>query len=109
MECAICKEKIHCSDVVSIDGFYYRCCWRCQNAFSGMKGVLNLQKRKEILLKIRGEKCEKCGSNTCLEIHHIISKKEKGNDFFKNLKILCSKCHKLKHKRREIVNFNKGI
>ncbi len=83
MECTICNEKMYCWDVVSIDGFHYSCCWRCQNAFSGMKGVLNLQKRKDILLRIRGEKCEECGSNILLEIHHVIPRKKRARIFLR--------------------------
>ena len=49
------------------------------------------------------KKCEFCGSDKFVEIHHI-DKNPRHNEE-SNIKFLCSKCHKLWHKHRSIGTF----
>ncbi len=48
---------------------------------------------KEKIKAIRGAKCEWCGSLGKLDLHHIISRKNKGKDVEDNLQLLCRLCH----------------
>lgn len=47
-----------------------------------------------LIRKEKGYKCEICGDNNDLEIHHKVSKKEGGNDEESNKQFLCITCHK---------------
>lgn len=51
---------------------------------------------KDKLVEERG-KCETCGSDKNLEIHHIVY-----NNDFKNLKLLCKGCHIRLHHKKQI-------
>lgn len=117
MDCDICKEKtwtwrevfVDISDQTSIvQNLKFNLCWKCHNAFNEVdkalnfsRRILNIQKRKDIILKIRGNKCEECGSTKPLDLHHIIPRKDKGSDSFDNLKLLCLSCHHQEHKSRK--------
>ena len=48
---------------------------------------------KEKIKAERGAKCELCGSLGKLDLHHIISRKNKGKDTEDNLQLLCRACH----------------
>ncbi len=48
---------------------------------------------KEKIKAERGAKCEQCGSPGKLDLHHIISRKNKGKDVEDNLQLLCRTCH----------------
>ena len=48
---------------------------------------------KEKIKAIRGAKCEWCGNLGKLDLHHIISRKNKGKDAEDNLQLLCRTCH----------------
>lgn len=48
---------------------------------------------KEKIKAIRGAKCEWCGNLGKLDLHHIISRKNKGKDVEDNLQLLCRTCH----------------
>ena len=48
---------------------------------------------KEKIKAERGAKCERCGSLNHLDLHHIISRKDKGKDVEENLQLLCRSCH----------------
>lgn len=65
-----------------------------------------VDKNKEKILRIKGEKCEECKSVVTLEIHH---KKYVNN--LKDLQVLCLDCHNKIHRIRDdngnrIVAFN---
>lgn len=47
--------------------------------------------------RIKGYKCEECGSNKNLDLHH--TRKDLVN--INTLKLLCRKCHKAEHKRQK--------
>lgn len=53
------------------------------------------------------ERCENCGRDTLLEIHHI--DKNPRNNTASNVKVLCRKCHKLWHKAGTIGVFRDKI
>jgi 5-methylcytosine-specific restriction endonuclease McrA len=56
------------------------------------------EKQKELLREFVGQKCEQCGKeDKVLAVHHIKRKSKGGDDSFRNLKVLCSNCHKLYH------------
>jgi len=65
---------------------------------------------EEAILLISNLKCEKCGSENNLTIHHIITKQykwlgvryETQRKFYANLIVLCIKCHHELHKAIEI-------
>jgi len=56
---------------------------------SGIKGKLAR------LVYERDKKCRRCGRMIRLEIHHIRSVSNGGNDELDNLALLCSHCHML--------------
>ena len=59
--------------------------------------------RKKLLRKV-GKKCQDCGKQERLEIHHI---DHNGlNNHLRNLKILCTDCHNRVHKE-DYWNFRK--
>lgn len=49
------------------------------------------------LIKKRGNKCEKCGYEGYIELHHIISVQDGGKFEDENLILLCEKCHAEAH------------
>lgn len=52
---------------------------------------------KDYVISEDGNECVKCGSNTSLEIHHIIPYIDGGDDSFQNLVTLCKDCHLKAH------------
>ncbi len=48
---------------------------------------------KEEIKAERGSKCELCGSQENLDLHHVIARRKKGNDIKENLQLLCRSCH----------------
>jgi len=51
-----------------------------------------LRKRAQRAQNLKDKKCENCGSDICLERHHIDYKKE-------DIIILCKQCHVIEHKK----------
>lgn len=45
-------------------------------------------------------RCEQCGSNQRLQVHHLTYKRL-GNEAQGDLKVLCSNCHRYIHKKRD--------
>lgn len=63
------------------------------------KSILDLSKRTISKILHRANKgCSICGWNesTC-DIHHIIQKKDGGNDNIENLIVVCPNCHRIIH------------
>ncbi len=53
------------------------------------------------LFKLRGKKCEACGSNhPSLEVHHITYERL-GHERLADLKIVCKACHEEEDRKRE--------
>lgn len=107
MNCSICDDVIfmgseikwkHSHHVYDHD-YRFLCCNKCFNCFKNIKGTLTLAKKKEILLCRFNNKCVECSNKEKLEVHHKFPKYKGGKDQFKNLIILCEKCHKSKHKK----------
>ena len=48
-----------------------------------------------------GWKCQTCGSGLHLQVHHIKSRSDLGNDQPENLITLCAECHALQHRHRD--------
>ena len=46
-----------------------------------------------LIKDIKGGKCEKCGSNKNIDVHHL----DYDNLTIDNFKLLCRKCHKVIH------------
>jgi 5-methylcytosine-specific restriction endonuclease McrA len=65
--------------------------------------VVITRKKKELLKEFVGFKCEIChkleSDLNRLTIHHINRKIKGGNDSFRNLQVICERCHKLLHFR----------
>ncbi len=53
-------------------------------------------------LKLVGKRCQICGSDDRVAVHHITPRKEGGGDVMSNLKALCHGCHNRAHSAREI-------
>ena len=49
------------------------------------------------LFSIRGKKCEKCGNDIFVEVHHLTYERFGGNELDLDLIILCRECHKKAH------------
>ena len=45
------------------------------------------------VLRRDGWRCQKCGSRTNLQVHHIQLRSQLGDDLEENLITLCSSCH----------------
>lgn len=58
--------------------------------------------------KLRGNKCERCGSGHNLELHHKTYERL-GHELIKDLELLCSGCHSVADQERELANFIKSI
>lgn len=57
------------------------------------------------LIELLGEKCEKCGSKTKLELDHINPLFKGGGDISKNIQLLCRNCHieKSRQDKKKII------
>lgn len=54
--------------------------------------------KREMILNLRGYKCERCGSTKKIQVHHK-TYINVGNEGLKDVEVLCSKCHKGEHKK----------
>lgn len=63
------------------------------------------------LFKIRGKKCEMCGSISEIHVHHITYKRFGGNERPEDLCVLCKDCHMEIHnvKGKKKANGKKGL
>lgn len=52
---------------------------------------------KDIVRYREGSKCRICTSPHALQFHHIMYRRQNGNNAPCNLVLVCSKCHKLVH------------
>ena len=71
------------------------------------------QKIRERIIHDRRYKCEKCGFDKKLHVHHVTYIRFGGNELDEDLKLLCKKCHKKihgyknkKHKSKNIKPYN---
>lgn len=58
--------------------------------------------------KLRGDKCERCGSGHQLELHHRTYERL-GLELIKDLELLCSGCHSVADQEREISQLIKSL
>lgn len=66
--------------------------------------------RKRII-KLRGNKCEKCGYKGYIEHHHIVRIIDGGTNQNENILLLCEKCHAEAHgyiKKKYMDEFREG-
>ena len=54
--------------------------------------------RRAVLVR-EGWRCQDCGSANNLQVHHLKSRSQLGNDIMENLITLCASCHGKKHGR----------
>jgi 5-methylcytosine-specific restriction endonuclease McrA len=54
---------------------------------------------RKAVLQRDGWRCQKCGSLTHLEVHHLIKRSRLGDDTMDNLITLCADCHRDCHQR----------
>ena len=98
--CLVCKKPI----LASLNK--KTCSRSCANKYrEGIKYKLNSPRDKVKtqgflkirLLKIRGNKCERCGLGKCeiLQIHH--KDKNRNNNDLDNLELVCPNCHAEEH------------
>ena len=52
-------------------------------------------------LKLVGKRCQKCGSDDRVAVHHLKPRKQGGTDTMDNLQALCHSCHNSAHVPRE--------
>jgi len=52
------------------------------------------------VLERDGWRCQNCGSLTNLQVHHVRSRSQLGDDAESNLITLCADCHQKIHSRR---------
>ena len=64
-----------------------------QRIWMGNAENVTWRELKEKIKAERGAKCEQCGSLGKLDLHHIVSRKNKGKDTEDNLQLLCRTCH----------------
>lgn len=48
-----------------------------------------------------GHRCQRCGKKGYLEVHHKTYKRL-GREWFRDLEVLCARCHMAKHRNRRI-------
>ena len=56
---------------------------------------------RKAILERDGHRCQICGDNTSLSVHHIIPLSSGGDSSFDNLRVLCQVCHQKAHGMRE--------
>lgn len=54
------------------------------------------KEKRELILKEKGRKCEKCGEIKFLCVHHT-NYINLGNESKDDLKVLCRRCHEIEH------------
>ena len=55
---------------------------------------------KEAVLRIKGNKCERCGwAEARCDVHHITPRAEGGKNFVSNGVVLCPNCHRVAHEQ----------
>ena len=55
---------------------------------------------RELRMKVLerdGWKCQRCGRQDQLQIHHIVRRSQSGPDYEQNLIVLCAGCHRTLH------------
>jgi len=57
------------------------------------------QQMQRLVLERDGWRCQFCGSMSGVEVHHINHRSQGGSDCAENLIALCSRCHKLVHRK----------
>ena len=55
---------------------------------------MDWKETRMLTLKRDNYKCRRCGKEENLHVHHIISRRNHGNDMIENLITLCPSCHK---------------
>lgn len=66
----------------------------------------NLTKsHREAMVVALGNRCVNCGSEECIEYHHIVPIHLGGADKLSNMVALCNRCHKAAHNGRHIRNY----
>ena len=105
----ILQTCLWCGSILSEDQIQY-CSTVCEQRFSSWlhieqatrRGIRppfwNIIRRK--VLERDGARCQICGSNADLSVHHIIPLSEGGDSTMGNLRCLCFSCHQKEHGRR---------
>ncbi len=55
------------------------------------------KKLVEEVLRRDGWQCQNCGRRTALQVHHLVSRAQEGDDAEGNLITLCAGCHRAAH------------
>ncbi len=58
------------------------------------------KEKREMVLELRGRRCEECGSTKDLHVHHWVYCR--GEESLEDLVVLCSNCHKKLHEGKEL-------
>ena len=78
-----------------------------QTMYKKYRGSTDWKRRRKFLIKIKGEKCEKCGDNKSLQIHHL-RYKTLGKEQTSDVEVLCFDCHQIADREREEREANKS-
>lgn len=55
------------------------------------------QKLRQEVLRRDGWRCQSCGRQSALQVHHVKPRSDLGDDSDENLITLCAACHRLVH------------
>jgi 5-methylcytosine-specific restriction endonuclease McrA len=117
-----CKKCGTLCEQIAYDGpkhFAKAICPSCNSFVSWVSKPKNEGQRKKTGIKLKKYIpenmqgfCELClrdkntlkKLNLFFEIHHVIPVKDEGEDCTENLRLVCSQCHSLIHRHREIIN-----
>ena len=116
-----CKKCGTLCEQIAYDGpkhFAKAICPSCNSFVSWVSKPKNEGQRKKTGIKLKKYIpenmqgfCELClrdkntlkKLNLFFEIHHVIPVKDEGEDCTENLRLVCSQCHSLIHRHREII------
>lgn len=105
------KHCIECGKEIEVSIYSSQKSWYCDEHdkrknksvhtkdITYVKSILEFSKRTAVkILKRMGAVCSICGwSESTCDIHHIIPRKNGGNDDMENLIYICPNCHRLCH------------
>jgi 5-methylcytosine-specific restriction endonuclease McrA len=94
VECTICGTQVARKLSGVQTGRDAACSRRCQYILVANKlRGRNLSEPKRLVLRRDGARCQVCGFDTLVEVHHIIPRRHGGPDTLDNLITLCPNHH----------------
>jgi hypothetical protein len=104
-ECLLCGRKFHDHPCHSERRKYcsYECAnkefeRRCSGVETTFYGKAFWKEMRNLVLERDGHRCQKCGADRLLHVHHLRERRNGGDDSKENLLSLCHPCHRKEHK-----------